>query len=316
MAQKTNLSIILPVYNEENNLPLIQKEIDSALKATQNSYEVIYVNDGSMDQSGKVLDYLCTQYSEIKVIHLARNYGQTSAIMAGIDHAIGEVIVLMDADLQNDPADIQKLLDELNNGSDVCSGWRNDRKDSRFSKDIPSIIANFLISKVSGVHLHDYGCTLKAYKADYIKNVKLYGEMHRFIPIYAKMNGASIVEIPVNHRARLHGKSNYGLERIFKVILDLILVKFLEKYYQKPIYVFGGVAFIALFFSASASLYAVFLKLFMLTDFIKTPLPMISIISFLTFLMCILLGLLAEMISRSWHEPQGKNLYQIRRIVE
>lgn len=310
-----DISLILPVYNEEKNLPNIQEEISHSLNALNRPYEVIYVNDGSTDDSAKVLDNLSFCNPEVKVIHLSRNYGQTAAIMAGIDHANGKILVLMDADMQNDPNDIHQLIKKLEDGYDVCSGWRHNRKDAKLTKNFPSKIANLLISKVSGVHLHDYGCTLKAYKAEYIKNIKLYGEMHRFIPIYAKMNGASITELPVNHRSRLFGKSNYGLERVFKVVLDLILVKFLEKHYQKPIYVFGMVAFISLILCISSGLYAIYLKFNYSIDFIRTPLPLISIASLLSSLVCLLMGLLAEMISRAWHEPQGKDLYKIRKIV-
>lgn len=240
---KTSLdvSVIAPVYNEEKSVGTLFTLVRQALELEGVRWELILVDDGSRDDSPAVLDALAASDARVKVVHFRRNYGQTAAMMAGIDFASGDVIIPIDADLQNDPADIPKLLAKLREGFDVCSGWRKARKDDSLRRNFPSRMANLLISKVSGVRLHDYGCSLKAYRKEVVKGVKLYGEMHRFIPIYASWHGARVTEIPVNHNPRVHGKSNYGLERVFKVLLDLLVVKFLYRYAQKPIYVFGGI---------------------------------------------------------------------------
>jgi dolichol-phosphate mannosyltransferase len=234
------ISVIIPIYNEVANLPILLHALQEVLRNLGIPFEIIAVNDGSSDGSMDVLRRHAESIAELKVIDFRRNYGQTAAMMAGIDHATGSVIVPMDADLQNDPADIPALLEKLYDGYDVVSGWRKDRKDARFRRTLISRIANKLISWIYGVRLHDYGCTLKAYRADVMQGVRLYGEMHRFIPIYASWMGARVTEIPVNHNARQFGQSKYGLNRIPKVILDLIVVKFLDKYFVNPIYIFGG----------------------------------------------------------------------------
>jgi dolichol-phosphate mannosyltransferase len=246
------------------------------------------------------------------VISFRRNFGQTAAIMAGIDHAAGEVIVPMDGDLQNDPKDIGPLLEKLDEGYDVVSGWRKDRQDDRWRRNFPSRLANWLISKLSGVHLRDYGCMLKAYRREILQGFRLYGEMHRFVPIYARWQGARITEIPVQHHARRYGQSKYGLNRIYKVLMDLLLVKFLTQFETKPIYVFGavGVAFFAIAWVAAA--YAVYLKYIEHTTFIQTPLPLVVTVGFITGVMCILLGFLAELLVRIYFESQGKPHYVIR----
>lgn len=274
-------------------------------------WEVIFINDGSSDGSWQILDQLAEGHRQVKIIHFKRNFGQTAALMAGIDFARGDVLIPMDGDLQNDPADIPRFLSKLDEGYDVCSGWRQDRQDSNLKRKIPSRIANFLISRISGVYLHDYGCSLKAYRKEVIKGVKLYGEMHRFIPIYASWQGARVTEIPVTHHARLHGTSKYGLERTVKVILDLIVVKFLAQYAQKPIYVFGSVglaSFLIALVAASASLYY---KFFGNKSFISTPLPLLFVLTSITGVMCILMGLLAEIIIRTYYESQNKPVYLI-----
>jgi glycosyltransferase involved in cell wall biosynthesis len=245
------------------------------------------------------------------VIHFRRNFGQTTAIMAGIDYSSGDVLIPMDGDLQNDPQDIPKLLAKLQEGFEVCSGWREDRKDHALKRNLPSRIANWLISKISGVHLHDYGCSLKAYRREVIKGVKLYGEMHRFIPIYATWQGARVAEIPVTHHPRIHGESKYGLERTFKVILDLIVVKFLAQYAQKPIYVFGTFGLVSLFVAFIAAAASLYYKIFGHKSFIETPLPLIFVMASITGIMCILMGLLAEIIMRTYYESQGKSVYLI-----
>lgn len=310
-CQNHLLSLIIPLYNEEGNILPLYEKIGKVIPKLSCRLEIIFINDGSSDGSRVILDDLAARDSMVKVIHFKRNFGQTTAIMAGIDFSSGDVLIPMDGDLQNDPEDIPRLLDKLDEGYDVCSGWRESRKDNALKRNLPSRLANLLISRISGVHLHDYGCSLKAYKKDVIKGVKLYGEMHRFIPIYATWQGARVTEIPVNHYARVHGTSKYGLERTVKVILDLIVVKFLAQYAQKPIYVFGTVGLLSLavaFVAASASLYY---KLTGEKSFIETPLPLIFVMAGITGIMCILMGLLAELIMRTYYESQGKPVYLI-----
>lgn len=306
------LSVIVPVYNEEESLPPLYEAIVPVMEGIGRNWELVLVNDGSTDGSAQVLDTLAVRDQRVKVVHFRRNAGQTAAMMAGIDYASGDVIIPIDADLQNDPADIPRLLARLDEGYDVVSGWRQDRKDDSLRRNLPSRMANWLISKVSGVALHDYGCSLKAYRRDVIKSVKLYGEMHRFIPIYASWNGARVTEMPVAHHARQFGRSKYGLERIAKVLLDLLVVKFLDRYAQKPIYVFGGFGLACLGLSLVVGLWAVGLKLFAGTSFISTPLPLLSVFSALLGILCLLLGLLAELVTRTWFESQGRQTYLVR----
>lgn len=307
------LSIIVPVYNEGGSLLLLYENIMTEMQKIDKPWEAIFVNDGSTDGSAEILDTLAISNPRLRIIHLRRNYGQTAAMMAGIDHASGEILIPMDGDLQNDPADIPSLLAKLDEGYDVVSGWRQNRQDNALRRNLPSRIANTLISKVSGVHLHDYGCTLKAYRRSVIKDIKLYGEMHRFVPIYASWLGARVTEIPVRHHPRRHGHSKYGLERILKVAFDLILVKFLAKYATKPIYVFG--AFGSLFFVIAlfASFYALYLKVVNGTSFIQTPLPLLTVMGFMTGVMSILMGLLAELVMRTYYESQSKPTYLVKR---
>jgi glycosyltransferase involved in cell wall biosynthesis len=306
------ISVTVPVYNEAESLPTLAGRVTGVLKETGQPWELIFVNDGSHDTSEAVLDRLAAENPAIKVVHFRRNYGQTAAMMAGFDFAQGDVIIPMDGDLQNDPADIPKLLAKLDEGYDVCSGWRKDRQDNALQRNLPSIMANRLISFVSGVELHDFGCSLKAYRADVIKSVRLYGEMHRFLPIYAYWHGARITEVTVNHFARQSGQSNYGLERVLKVLADLVVVKFLDSYAEKPMYVFGAVGLVSFFVSFIAGLSAIYLKFFANKSFIETPLPLLCVMSALTGVMCFLMGLLAEMIMRTFYESQGKNVYAVR----
>lgn len=308
----TSISVAVPVYNEEENIPLMYQRIVDVLNTINRSWEIIFVNDGSLDRSKQILDDLASQDSSVKVIHFRRNYGQTAAMMAGFHYASGEIIIPMDGDLQNDPKDIPLLLAKLEEGYDVCSGWRKDRKDNALKRNFPSRIANKIISKISGVHLHDYGCSLKAYRKDVIKGVKLYGEMHRFIPIYAKWQGAKVTEVPVSHHPRQFGKSKYGLERMGKVILDLVVVKFLSRYATKPMYIFGGFGMLSIivgFFSFAVSLY---LKFFSDTSLIQTPLPLLTVMAVITGVMCILMGLLAEIMVRTYHESQELPIYVVK----
>lgn len=306
------LSIIAPVYNEAENLLLLHERVSTGMRALGQAWELILVNDGSRDGSADILDQLAEQDPAVKVVHFKRNFGQTAAMMAGIDYASGDIIIPIDADLQNDPQDIPLLLAKLDEGYDVCSGWRKNRQDNALRRNLPSRMANWLISKISGVHLHDYGCSLKAYRREVIKGVKLYGEMHRFIPIYASWHGARVAEIPVNHYARQFGQSKYGLERIIKVVLDLAVVKFLDRYAQKPMYVFGGVGVANFAVAIVAGVWALYLKFFEHTSLIETPLPLLVVMALITGFMCILMGLLAELVMRTYHESQNKSVYLVK----
>src|SRR5687767_13185628 len=316
------LSVFLPVLDEEENLRPMHAKIRAALDELGKSAEVIYVDDGSTDRSLEILREIAAEDDRVRVVSLRRNYGQTAAMSAGIDAARGQILIPMDADLQNDPADIRRLLDKLDEGYDVVSGWRKNRQDKMVSRRIPSQIANRVISWIGGVPLHDYGCSLKAYRREVIQDVKLYGEMHRFIPIYASWAGARVTEIPVDHHARTMGKSKYGISRTIKVIFDLMTIKFMASYQTKPIYVFGTFGIIAFLASILAALYAVFLKFaddFGLpqyqADFVETLLPVLSIVMFAISVQFFLMGLLAELQVRTYHESQDKAIYAVRERI-
>jgi glycosyltransferase involved in cell wall biosynthesis len=309
------LSVITPIYNEEKSIPILVDQLLAVLQTLQKPFEIIAINDGSRDGSLAELRKQALLHPELKVIDFRRNYGQTAAIMAGIDHASGDVIISIDADLQNDPHDIPNLLAKLDEGFDVVSGWRKDRQDEAFRRNFLSRVANEVISSISGVRLHDYGCTLKAYRSDVVKDVRLYGEMHRFIPIYASWMGAKVVDMPVRHHARRHGHSNYGLERILKVILDLIVVKFLDRYMVKPIYVFGGFGILSLFFGAVSFVAMIVLKVVDNISMISTPLPLVTVMAVMTGVSSILMGLLAEMLVRTYFESQQRTDYHVRERI-
>ncbi len=308
------LSIIVPFYNEEENIAGVYAELAAVLDGMDGDAEMVFVDDGSSDGTVRIAREIAERDPRVRVVELVRNFGQTSAMMAGIDYARGDIIVAMDGDGQNDPRDIPRLLEKIAEGYDVVSGWRRKRQDKALSRRLPSIIANTLISKVSGVRLHDYGCSLKAYRASVVKNVRLYGEMHRFIPIYARWQGGRIHELPVAHRPRTGGQSKYGLNRVFKVLLDLLVVVFLERYLTKPIYVFGGMGVACLGGAFLAGIWALWLKLFRDVSFIETPLPLLVTLLTLTGFTSILMGLLAEVISRTYHESQGKRPYLVREV--
>jgi glycosyltransferase involved in cell wall biosynthesis len=307
-----DISVFLPVYNEEPNLLPLQAKLHEALKALGRSAEIVYVDDGSTDGSLKILREIAQLDPRVRVVALRRNYGQTAAMAAGIDAARGKVLIPMDADLQNDPADIARLLGKLDEGYDVVSGWRKNRKDKMVTRKIPSMLANRLISWIGGVPLHDYGCSLKAYRRESLQDVRLYGEMHRFIPIYAAWAGARVTEIPVEHHARTMGKSKYGLSRTLKVVFDLMTIKFMASYQTKPIYVFGSFGMLAFAVSLLSGLYAVFLKIVHRADFVQTPLPILSVVMFAVGVQFLLMGLLAEMLVRTYHESQAKAIYAVR----
>jgi dolichol-phosphate mannosyltransferase len=315
-AHFQSLSVIAPVYNEQGNIEPLCRALTDVLEPMGMRYEVILVNDGSADKSLDEMRRAVTEFPYLKVIDLLRNYGQTAALMAGIDHASGDAIILIDADLQNDPADIPLMISKLRDGFDVVSGWRKDRHDLAIRRNLLSRLANRLISMISGVHLHDYGCTLKAYRRDVIKGFRLYGEMHRFIPIYATWMGAKVCEIPVRHRARAVGQSKYGLNRIFKVILDLMVVKFLDRYFVKPIYIFGGFGIFALIMSFVFAALMFYWKLAEGVSMISTPMPVLASMTFLVGVISILMGLLAEILVRIYFESQQQPAYSIRSIID
>ena len=308
------ISIFLPVLNEEPNLLPLHAKLDAALSALARTAEIIYVDDGSTDGGLEVLRQIAARDPRVHVVSLRRNYGQTAAMAAGIDAARGQILIPMDADMQNDPADISRLLDKLDEGYDVVSGWRKERQDKMVTRKIPSQIANRLISFIGGVKLHDYGCSLKAYRREFLKEVRLYGEMHRFIPIYASWVGARVTEIPVRHHARTVGKSKYGLSRTFKVMLDLLTIKFMASYHTKPIYVFGMFGILSFLVSIFATIWAVIRKIGG-ESFIRTPLPIIATVMFAIGVQFILMGLLAEMLVRTYHESQAKPIYAVREKI-
>jgi len=315
VSAKPYLSALIPVYNEEENLARLNEKIFDSLEKLGHSFEIIYVDDGSSDRSLELLQKFAAADSRVKVIAFRRNYGQTAAMAAGIDAARGEVLIPMDADLQNDPADIVRLLDKLDEGYDVVSGWRKDRQDAFITRTFPSRIANGLISKIGGVPLHDYGCSLKAYRREVLKDVNLYGEMHRFIPIYAAWAGARVTEIPVAHYPRTAGKSKYGLSRTIKVVFDLVTIKFMASYLTKPIYIFGWAGLLAFAISAFSGAFACLMKFASWpkhADFIQTPLPVLAMVMLGLGVQFFLMGLIAEMLVRTYHESQDKPIYTIK----
>lgn len=305
------ISVVIPLHNEEANVPLLAAKLTPALVALGRDYEVIFINDGSTDATAARVKEACAADPRLKAIHFRRNAGQTAAMQAGFTHARGDIIVAMDGDLQNDPADIGRVIAKLDEGYDLVSGWRKDRRDHPIKRNFLSRVANGLISSTTGVRLHDYGCSLKAYRREVLEGIALYGEMHRFIPVYAYWNGARIGEVTVTHHARVHGVSKYGLERVIKVLFDLGVVLFLHRYAQKPIYVFGLCGLASWAFSAIATLAAVAYKVLGDKSFIQTPLPLIAVTMFFTGVICFLMGLLAELSIRIYHESQDKTTYVV-----
>jgi glycosyltransferase involved in cell wall biosynthesis len=308
------LSVVIPVLNERENLEPLHQSLSDALVGR--SYELVYVDDGSTDGSLEVLTSIATKDpNHSKVIELRRNFGQTAAIAAGIDHSTGDVIVTIDADQQNDPSDIPLLIEKIEAGYDVVSGWRIKRQD-KLRRRIPSRMANWLISKVTGVPLHDYGCTLKAYRREVLQGFRLYGEMHRFIPAYAGWVGAKIIEIPVQHHPRRHGETKYGLERTLKVVLDLFTVKFLISFANKPLYLFGGTG-IGLIGGSVILLGVLIARRIVLDEhLIRSPLLLMTVMFFILGFQSILMGLIAELLARTYHESQAKPTYSIRNIIQ
>ena len=308
------LSVVIPIFNESQNIEILAKKIKKSLLSFK--YEVIFINDGSNDDSEIKLKKIIKDNQNFFCLNFKRNFGQTAALQAGFEFASGDIIVAMDGDLQNDPSDIPKLIKKINAGYDVVSGWRKNRKDNKLSRVIPSKLANLIISKLSGVKLHDYGCTLKAYRKEVIKNVKLYGEMHRFIPIYACWEGGKVTEVIVKHNKRFHGESKYGISRVPKVMLDLLVVKFFESLISKPIHLFGKLGFGLITFGILFGLYAIWLKVFKNISFILTPLPLLIIFFFLSGILCILLGIIAEILSRIYFQTTNNKSFLIKNIIK
>lgn len=317
MQEENNrlLSVIVPVFNEIDNLDPLVDALLAVLTRENYRFEVVFVNDGSTDGSAEKLDAIAGGEPRCKVVHFRRNFGQTAAMMAGLDYSSGDIVVPIDADMQNDPTDIPKLLEKLDEGYDLVSGWRQNRKDAKLTRNLPSWLANKLISRISGVRLSDYGCTLKAYRRSVVSDLKLYGEMHRFLPIYASWSGARTTEIPVRHHPRVHGESKYGLKRVLKVPLDLVVVKFLSSYAQRPIYVFGGFALLSGLGAFITFCFMVFYKFWGGKSFIATPLPVLVAMFVLMGFISLLMGLIAELLVRTYHESQDKKTYLVRQTL-
>jgi glycosyltransferase involved in cell wall biosynthesis len=312
--KNTYLSIVLPVFNEEENIALQYEDILKSVVPLKKSYEIIFVDDGSTDTSFNLLNKIAKKNKNVKIIRFRRNFGQTAALAAGIDKSCGQIIIIMDSDLQNDAEDIKKLTDKIEEGYDVVSGWRKDRQDKYFSRKLVSKIANWIISRISKVHIHDIGSS-QAYRGDLLRQVKLYGEMHRFIPVHASWLGAKITEIPVKHHARKFGKSKYGLIRTFKVLLDLITIKFLGSYSTKPIYFFGGIGLFLLFSSSISSISVIVMKIVQNQSMIRNPLLLLTVMLIILSVMFFLLGILAELLTRVYHETRNEAPYKIRETI-
>lgn len=310
-----DLSIVVPIFNEEENVAALHGEVVAALEKSAIAYELILVDDGSTDGSLRLLREIAAGDMRVKVISFRRNFGQTAAMAAGFDAASGKVVIPMDGDLQNDPADIPKLLRQIDEGFDVVSGWRRDRKDAFLNRTLPSILANGFISRMTGIRLHDYGCTLKAYRREVLDGINLYGEMHRFVPALVSQFGAKVTEIPVGHRPRVHGTSKYGISRTMRVILDLITVKFLLNYSTRPIQLFGRLGIYTLFASLVTGAATVYMKFFQNTSMNRNPLLLLT--AFLLFMgvQFIVLGLLGEVNARTYYEAQGKPIYVVKERI-
>ncbi|MEZ4556811.1 MAG: glycosyltransferase family 2 protein [Caldilineaceae bacterium] len=309
------LSIVIPLYNEEESIPSLYTRLTAALDDYGRPFEAIIIDDGSSDRSFELLAEIARKDTRYKIIRLRRNFGQTAAFSAGFDAARGDVIITMDADLQNDPADIPLLMSKLEEGYDIVSGWRKDRQDRFLDRKLPSMIANRMISNVTDVRLHDYGCSLKAYRRDLLQHVRLYGEMHRFIPALAVQVGGTVTEVPVNHHARQYGSSKYGISRTIRVMLDLITVWFLGTYATRPIHVFGGMGLLSTFLGVLLGVYLTFVKLFMHENIGSRPLLMLAVLLVVVGVQLITMGLLGEMIIRTYYESQGKPIYYVRTVV-
>ena len=311
------LSVVVPVFNEAQNLKPLFAQLIRVLEGLDRRYEIIAVDDGSADGSFAILKQLHEENPQVKVVRFGRNFGQTAAFAASFDRAQGEVVVTIDADLQNDPSDIPRLLDKMAEGYDVVSGWRRDRQDRFLDRKLPSMIANWLISKVTGVHLHDYGCSLKAYHRDVVKNVHLYGELHRFIPALASWMGVSVTELPVSHNPRRFGRSKYGLSRAVRVLLDLLTVRFMLSYSARPMQLFGNLGLLSFVLGVITGLYLSVQKVIYGYRYqIDRPLLLLSVLLMVVGVQLVSMGLLGELVVRTYHETQGKPIYVIREVIE
>jgi len=315
MPSFDQLSIVIPIYNEEDNLVLLYEELCEVLVKLTVQHEIIFINDGSVDKSQKILEEIQAKDKNVVVINFRRNFGQTAALSAGFDNARGEIIIAMDGDMQNDPADIPELLKKINQGYDLVSGWRFDRKDPFISRRFPSIIANKIISITTGVQLHDYGCTLKAFRHEIVNNIKLYGEMHRFIPAIASSMGSNVAEVKVNHRPRRFGASKYGISRTIRVVLDLLTVKFFLSFATRPIQVFGLLGVLCSFLGGGIGVIMTVQRQFFGVPMANRPLLLLAILLVFIGMQFITMGLLAELQVRTYHESQNKPIYFIKNIL-
>lgn len=311
----TAISVVVPAYNEAESLEAVHRGLVEVLEELGRSYEILFVDDGSRDSSFDILAAIQARDPHVKVVRLRRNFGQTAAMSAGFRYAKGRLVIPMDADLQNDPRDIPRLVAKIDEGYDVVSGWRIDRQDHFLSRRIPSMIANWLIGAVTGVKLHDYGCSLKAYRAEIVKNVHLYGEMHRFIPALASWLGSRIAEIPVTHHPRRHGRTKYGISRTLRVLLDLITVKFLLSFSTQPLHVFGFWGALSLLVGGAICGYLTVMRLFFGEELARRPLLLFGVLLIFTGIQFISMGLLAEMMARTYHESQDKPIYVVRETL-
>jgi glycosyltransferase involved in cell wall biosynthesis len=307
-----DISVVVPVLNEEENLPILHQRLTEALAGNGYSYEIIIVDDGSTDRSFDIMQELQAQDDRLRVVRFRRNYGQTAAFAAGFDRARGDVVITIDADLQNDPADIPALMAKMAEGYDVVSGWRVDRQDRFLDRRLPSIVANRLIAWTTGVRIHDSGCSLKAYRRDVLTDVRLYGELHRFIPALAHAAGARVTEIPVSHHPRRYGKAKYGLSRALKVILDILAVRFLTSYSTRPIHIFGLLGLFSFVAGMVILLYLAVVRLFLLQPVADRPLMLLGILLTMLGVQLVTSGLLAEMVTRTYFESQDKPIYTVR----
>ncbi|MBD2663893.1 glycosyl transferase family 2 [Richelia sinica FACHB-800] len=310
-----NVSVVVPVRDEVESLPLLLEAISSTLIASELSYEIICVDDGSTDGSAELLKEQAQIRTDLKAVILRRNYGQTAAMAAGFNYAIGKAVVTLDADLQNDPTDIPILLAKLDEGYDLVSGWRQNRQDGAINRLLPSKIANWLIRRTTSVHIHDYGCSLKAYRAELVADMNLYGELHRFLPALAYIEGARITELPVRHHARRFGQSKYGISRTFRVLMDLLTILFMKKFLTRPMHVFGLLGLVSMIFGSGIGIYLTFVKLFFHVDIGNRPLLILAVLLLVTGVQLFCFGLLAELLMRTYHESQGRPIYRVREVV-
>ncbi|MFN6513781.1 MAG: glycosyltransferase family 2 protein [Nostoc sp. CreGUA01] len=310
-----DVSVVVPIHNEVESLPLLLEAIASTLSSSQINYEIICVDDGSTDGSGKFLKEAAQTRSDLKAVILRRNYGQTAAMAAGFHYALGRAIVSLDADLQNDPADIPMLLAKLDEGYDLVSGWRQKRQDGALNRLLPSKIANWLIRNATSVNIHDYGCSLKAYRAELLADMNLYGELHRFLPALAYIEGARITEMPVRHHARRFGRSKYGIWRTFRVLMDLLTILFMKKFLTRPMHVFGLLGLVSMVSGTLIGIYLTFIKLALGEMIGNRPLLILAVLLLVTGVQLFCFGLLAELLMRTYHESQGRPIYRVREVV-